>query len=242
MQEVVGVFLCPSFHFSYPWQSLSVPQLLLSLTVCLNGMAYKWMNISSQSIWWLCFQLMYGSYTRCNVALSWSDVMHCSVVQHFERKLSMRRSLYSSNQMTWIYSCCSIKGLVYTNTDVEEVHLWMVKHFTDHPLFVRVPEDELVGLRLDEILRFPNCCISFPTLSVYLWFGLWMHLSAPFLPIGTEFLFFFLVTGRWHHHQSPGHMHRGGEKSTAQRWKELSSSLPSSGQSELRTKTSHGHS
>ncbi|KAM4583037.1 tRNA (guanine-N(7)-)-methyltransferase [Fundulus diaphanus] len=36
-----------------------------------------------------------------------------------------------------------IGGLVYTITDVEEVHLWMVKHFTEHPLFVRVPEEEL---------------------------------------------------------------------------------------------------
>ncbi|KAG7264777.1 hypothetical protein CRUP_007103 [Coryphaenoides rupestris] len=38
-----------------------------------------------------------------------------------------------------------IGGLVYTNTDVEEVHLWMAKHFTEHPLFTRVPEDELAG-------------------------------------------------------------------------------------------------
>ncbi|XP_072521892.1 tRNA (guanine-N(7)-)-methyltransferase [Salminus brasiliensis] len=36
-----------------------------------------------------------------------------------------------------------IGGLVYTITDVEEVHLWMVKHFTEHPLFSRVSEEEL---------------------------------------------------------------------------------------------------
>ena len=35
--------------------------------------------------------------------------------------------------------------MVYTNTDVEEVNVWMVKHFTEHPLFTRVPEDQLVG-------------------------------------------------------------------------------------------------
>lgn len=34
---------------------------------------------------------------------------------------------------------------MYTITDVEEVHLWMVKHFSEHPLFERVPEEELVG-------------------------------------------------------------------------------------------------
>lgn len=36
------------------------------------------------------------------------------------------------------------QGLVYTMTDVEEVHTWMVKHFTEHPLFTRVLEEELV--------------------------------------------------------------------------------------------------
>uniref|UniRef100_A0A8C8C6V8 tRNA (guanine(46)-N(7))-methyltransferase n=1 Tax=Oncorhynchus tshawytscha TaxID=74940 RepID=A0A8C8C6V8_ONCTS len=30
-------------------------------------------------------------------------------------------------------------GLVYTNTDMEEVLHWMVKHFSEHPLFTRVP-------------------------------------------------------------------------------------------------------
>lgn len=38
-----------------------------------------------------------------------------------------------------------VGGLVYTMTDVEEVHVWMVKHFTEHPLFSRVPDEELVG-------------------------------------------------------------------------------------------------
>ncbi|XP_067287220.1 tRNA (guanine-N(7)-)-methyltransferase [Pseudorasbora parva] len=36
-----------------------------------------------------------------------------------------------------------VGGLVYTNTDVEEVHEWIVKHFSAHPLFSRVSEEEL---------------------------------------------------------------------------------------------------
>ncbi|KAK9966095.1 hypothetical protein ABG768_003224 [Culter alburnus] len=36
-----------------------------------------------------------------------------------------------------------VGGLVYTNTDVEEVHEWIVKHFSDHPLFSRVSEEQL---------------------------------------------------------------------------------------------------
>lgn len=39
---------------------------------------------------------------------------------------------------------CLCQGLVYTITDVEEVHLWMVKHFSEHPLFTRVVDEELV--------------------------------------------------------------------------------------------------
>lgn len=36
-------------------------------------------------------------------------------------------------------------GLVYTITDVEDLHLWMVSHLTMHPLFQRVPAAELTG-------------------------------------------------------------------------------------------------
>lgn len=37
-----------------------------------------------------------------------------------------------------------MQGLVYTITDVEEVHEWMVKHFSEHPLFQPVPLEEMV--------------------------------------------------------------------------------------------------
>jgi tRNA (guanine-N7-)-methyltransferase len=35
-------------------------------------------------------------------------------------------------------------GKVYTITDVEDLHLWMVRHFVEHPSFERVPEGEEV--------------------------------------------------------------------------------------------------
>lgn len=34
---------------------------------------------------------------------------------------------------------------MYTVTDVEDLHEWMVKHFLEHPLFVRVDEEDLVS-------------------------------------------------------------------------------------------------
>ena len=33
-------------------------------------------------------------------------------------------------------------GIVYTITDVEDLHRWMVQHFEEHPSFERVPKDE----------------------------------------------------------------------------------------------------
>ncbi|XP_013382075.1 tRNA (guanine-N(7)-)-methyltransferase isoform X2 [Lingula anatina] len=35
------------------------------------------------------------------------------------------------------------EGIVYTITDVEEVHTWMVQHFSDHPLFERMTTEQL---------------------------------------------------------------------------------------------------
>ncbi|KAI5637936.1 putative methyltransferase domain-containing protein [Phthorimaea operculella] len=37
------------------------------------------------------------------------------------------------------------QGIVYTITDVQDLHEWMVTHFEEHPLFERVPDEELVS-------------------------------------------------------------------------------------------------
>jgi len=39
-------------------------------------------------------------------------------------------------------------GLLYTITDVLELHHWMVEHLDKHPLFRRVPDEELVRYAL----------------------------------------------------------------------------------------------
>lgn len=46
-----------------------------------------------------------------------------------------------------------IQGLVYTITDVLELHEWMCTHFEGHPLFERVPVEELVSWGLREIMK-----------------------------------------------------------------------------------------
>ena len=36
-----------------------------------------------------------------------------------------------------------VGGLLYTVTDVLDLHEWMVEHLDAHPLFARIPDDEL---------------------------------------------------------------------------------------------------
>jgi len=38
----------------------------------------------------------------------------------------------------------AVGAIAYINTDVEELHHWMVSHFEAHPLFERIPREELV--------------------------------------------------------------------------------------------------
>ena len=34
-------------------------------------------------------------------------------------------------------------GIIYTATDVEELHLWMKSHISEHPLFVELTDEEM---------------------------------------------------------------------------------------------------
>lgn len=61
---------------------------------------------------------------------------------HFKKNKHKWRIISPTLLAEYAYTL-RIGGLVYTNTDVEEVHLWMVKHFSEHPLFTRVSEEEL---------------------------------------------------------------------------------------------------
>lgn len=39
-----------------------------------------------------------------------------------------------------------IQAIVYTITDVVELHRWIVKHFEEHPLFEEVTKQDMVGI------------------------------------------------------------------------------------------------
>ncbi|XP_071990926.1 tRNA (guanine-N(7)-)-methyltransferase [Engystomops pustulosus] len=61
---------------------------------------------------------------------------------HFKKTKHKWRIISSTLLAEYAY-VLRVGGLVYTITDVEEVHEWMVTHFTEHPLFERVSKEEL---------------------------------------------------------------------------------------------------
>lgn len=62
---------------------------------------------------------------------------------HF-KKANFRRRIISPTLLAEYAYVLRVGGLIYTNTDVEDLHLWMVEHLSAHPLFERVPAEELV--------------------------------------------------------------------------------------------------
>ncbi|XP_077153904.1 tRNA (guanine-N(7)-)-methyltransferase isoform X1 [Ranitomeya variabilis] len=61
---------------------------------------------------------------------------------HFKKTKHKWRIISSTLLAEYAY-VLRVGGLVYTITDVEEVHEWMVTHFTEHPLFERVSKEKL---------------------------------------------------------------------------------------------------
>ncbi|XP_022918503.2 tRNA (guanine-N(7)-)-methyltransferase [Onthophagus taurus] len=61
---------------------------------------------------------------------------------HFKKAKHKWRII--SKQLLDVYAyVLAIDGLIYTVTDVKELHEWIVKHFEEHPLFLRVEKCDL---------------------------------------------------------------------------------------------------
>ncbi|XP_068081742.1 tRNA (guanine-N(7)-)-methyltransferase isoform X2 [Anabrus simplex] len=61
---------------------------------------------------------------------------------HFKRAKHKWRIINKSLLAVYAYVLAE-GGVVYTITDVKDLHEWMVKHLDEHPLFVRLTEEEL---------------------------------------------------------------------------------------------------
>ena len=53
--------------------------------------------------------------------------------------------IISDNLLTEYGYILAPKAIVYTLTDVEDLHNWIVKHFDSHPLYQRINNSELVS-------------------------------------------------------------------------------------------------
>ena len=63
---------------------------------------------------------------------------------HFKRSKHKWRIISTSLLAEYAFVLAE-GGVVYTITDINDLHEWIVLHFSEHPLFVRVPDDELVS-------------------------------------------------------------------------------------------------
>ncbi|KAJ1979048.1 tRNA (guanine-N(7)-)-methyltransferase (tRNA(m7G46)-methyltransferase) [Dimargaris xerosporica] len=63
---------------------------------------------------------------------------------HFKKKKHKARIISPTLLAEYAY-VLRPGGIIYTITDVKDLHEWMVKHLTAHPLFERIPENELAS-------------------------------------------------------------------------------------------------
>jgi len=70
---------------------------------------------------------------------------------HF-KKSNFRRRIISTQLLAEYAYSLKIGGIAYTATDVEDLHQWMVQHFEMHPLFERIPNEELKDDPVIEII------------------------------------------------------------------------------------------
>ncbi|KAI8977067.1 guanine-N(7)--methyltransferase [Mycotypha africana] len=60
---------------------------------------------------------------------------------HFKQRKHKARIISPTLLAEYAYAL-RVGGILYTITDVKDLHLWMVKHLDEHPLFERISDDE----------------------------------------------------------------------------------------------------
>ncbi|CAG9989701.1 unnamed protein product [Clonostachys byssicola] len=70
-----------------------------------------------------------------------SKVFICFPDPHFKNRKHKARIVSSTLNSEYAYAVRP-GGIIYTITDVEALHHWMVEHLDAHPLFQRIPEEE----------------------------------------------------------------------------------------------------
>jgi tRNA (guanine-N7-)-methyltransferase len=70
-----------------------------------------------------------------------SKIFICFPDPHFKTRKHKARIVSATLNSEYAY-ILRPGGIIYTITDVEDLHLWMVEHLEAHPSFERVPAEE----------------------------------------------------------------------------------------------------
>lgn len=70
-----------------------------------------------------------------------SKIFICFPDPHFKARKHKARIVSATLNSEYAY-IMRPGGIVYTITDVEDLHLWMVEHLEAHPSFQRIPKEE----------------------------------------------------------------------------------------------------
>jgi tRNA (guanine-N7-)-methyltransferase len=71
-----------------------------------------------------------------------ASIFLCFPDPHFKTRKHKQRIVSTSLASEYAF-VLQPGGKIYTITDVEDLHLWMVEHLTAHPSFERVPDEEV---------------------------------------------------------------------------------------------------
>lgn len=81
-----------------------------------------------------------------------SKIFLCFPDPHFKARKHKARIVSTALNSEYAY-VLRPGGIVYTITDVEDLHLWMVEHFDKHPSFERVPGEEQEADECVEVMK-----------------------------------------------------------------------------------------
>jgi tRNA (guanine-N7-)-methyltransferase len=81
-----------------------------------------------------------------------SKIFLCFPDPHFKARKHKARIVSTTLNSEYAY-VLRPGGVVYTITDVEDLHNWMVEHFDAHPSFGRLPEDEQEADECVKVMR-----------------------------------------------------------------------------------------
>ncbi|KAI9839932.1 MAG: tRNA (guanine-N(7)-)-methyltransferase (tRNA(m7G46)-methyltransferase) [Sarea resinae] len=81
-----------------------------------------------------------------------SKIFLCFPDPHFKARKHKARIVSTTLNSEYAY-VLKPGGIVYTITDVEDLHKWMIQHFDLHPLFERISDEELEGDESVQIMK-----------------------------------------------------------------------------------------